>query len=170
MRRFLLLSLLMAFSVLVFAQTRTVTGNVVDETSGAVPFASITEKGTTHGASADANGAFTIDVKTGAVLVISATGFQSTEVRVTGPTVLVTLLKGEGELIEEVVVTALGQKQNKNKVATSSATFNSESITKVAPVSLLDGLQGKIAGADISTVGGQPGASSKVVLRGYGVI
>ena len=170
MRRFLLLSLLMAFSVLVFAQTRTVTGNVVDETSGAVPFASITEKGTTHGASADANGAFTIDVKTGAVLVISATGFQSTEVRVTGPTVLVTLLKGEGELIEEVVVTALGQKQNKNKVATSSATFNSESITKVAPVSLLDGLQGKIAVADISTVGGQPGASSKVVLRGYGVI
>ena len=55
MRRFLLLSLLMAFSVLVFAQTRTVTGSVLDETGAVVPFASISEKGTTNGVSADAD-------------------------------------------------------------------------------------------------------------------
>ncbi|HYH14531.1 MAG TPA: SusC/RagA family TonB-linked outer membrane protein, partial [Flavisolibacter sp.] len=72
--------------------------------------------------------------------------------------------------IEAVVVTALGQTRSKSKVGYSANSFNSEAINRSAPVNVLDGLQGRIAGADISTTGGQPGSSTKVVLRGYGVL
>ncbi len=72
--------------------------------------------------------------------------------------------------MNEVVVVALGQSKSKAKVGYSTATFNSEAINKVSPVSMMDGLSGKVAGADISNVSGTPGGSTKVVLRGYGVI
>src|SRR5262249_19592455 len=71
--------------------------------------------------------------------------------------------------LSEVVVTALGQTQQKAKVGYATASFNNATITKNAPVGLLDGLQGKIAGAEITNTGG-PGSSTKVVLRGFGII
>jgi hypothetical protein len=63
-----------------------------------------------------------------------------------------------------------GQSKSKAKVGYATQTFNSEIINRVSPVSMLDGLQGKVAGADISSVSGTPGGSTKVVLRGFGVI
>ena len=72
--------------------------------------------------------------------------------------------------MNEVVVVALGQSKSKAKVGYSTATFNTEAINKVSPVSMMDGLSGKVAGADISNVSGTPGGSTKVVLRGFGVI
>ena len=84
-------------------------------------------------------------------------------------TTIAVRLKIAETTLSEVVVTALGQAQNKNKVGYSTATFNTAAINKDAPVGLMDGLQGKIAGAEISNTGG-PGSSTKVVLRGFGVI
>ena len=66
-------------------------------------------------------------------------------------------------------MTALGQTQSKAKVGYATQTFNTGVINKDGASGILDGLEGKIAGAEISTTGG-PGSSTKVVLRGYGVI
>ncbi|PZP52606.1 MAG: SusC/RagA family TonB-linked outer membrane protein [Pseudopedobacter saltans] len=71
--------------------------------------------------------------------------------------------------LDEVVVTALGRTQSRAKVGYSTATFNTNQINKNSPIGVLDGIAGKVAGADISNIGGAT-SSTKVVLRGYGAI
>lgn len=166
-----LCAVLMLLCTLAFGQTRKVTGQVKDERGDPVPFASVKIQGTTRGVSADANGFFAIEVSgNDRVLVISSQGLQEKSFPVGNNNVIDVQLASTGQLKEVVITTALGQTQRKTKTGYSTATFNNESINKIAPVSVLDGLQGKIAGAEISTTGGQPGSSSKVILRGYGVI
>ncbi|MFL5811704.1 MAG: TonB-dependent receptor plug domain-containing protein, partial [Flavisolibacter sp.] len=169
MRRIVsLLSMLVLCTTMAFAQTRTVTGRVTDAQGKAVPFASVTIKGTTSGVSADETGAFSIQASPNAVLVFSAAGFQTSEVNIGNQTTITGTINSQSALTE-VVVTALGQSRSRAKVGYTTQTFNTEAINRAAPVSALEGLQGKVAGADISHVGG-PGASTKVVLRGYGNI
>ena len=166
-KRLLLFAVLLLFGVWTFSQnSRKITGQVKDE-SGPVSFASITETNTSHSVTSDVDGNFSITI-TGNQITITAVDHTPQTVTVAGDVVSVTLVRGGGQL-QEVVVTALGQTRSKAKVGYASSTFNSEAITRTAPVSPLDALQGKIAGADISHIGG-PGASTKVVLRGYGVI
>ena len=169
MRRFFsLFAVLMLCGLWAFAQNRVVSGTVKDERGRPVPFASVKIKGTTTGSAADQDGMYKITAASGSTLTISAAGFQPIEVRVgNDPSINVTL-KVQGEL-SEVIVTALGQSTKKTKVGYATTTFNSNEITRSAPANLLDGLSGKIAGANISKTGG-PGSSTKVVLRGYGII
>jgi TonB-linked SusC/RagA family outer membrane protein len=162
-----LLSMLMLLCASVFAQnSRRITGQVRDDT-GPVAFATVTETGAPNSVTSDVNGNFSITI-TGNQITVTAVGHTAQTITVSGATANVTLVRGEGQLTE-VVVTALGQTRSRTKLGYSAATFNSETINRTAPVNPLDALQGKVAGADISHIGG-PGASTKVVLRGYGVI
>ncbi|MBN9298768.1 MAG: SusC/RagA family TonB-linked outer membrane protein [Filimonas sp.] len=149
------------------AQTHSLTGTVLDNNGKPIENASVQFKGRNGGVAAGSDGTFTIAVKPGDVLVISAVNFASKEVKVTNQTTVTVVLDNQSNVIDEVVVTALGQTRSKNKVGYATATVSSEQLTRNAPVGLLDGLAGKVAGANISNVGG-PGASTKVVLRGYG--
>jgi TonB-linked SusC/RagA family outer membrane protein len=153
---------------LAWAQTRTITGRITDPQGKGVPFASIVVKGTTTGVSADEAGNFTLPVPANATLVFSAAGYQSIEVNSGTQTSINITLKNPTSLTE-VVVTALGQTRSKAKVGYATSTFGNDVITRAAPTNALDALSGKIAGANISKTGG-PGSSTKVVLRGYGVI
>jgi TonB-dependent SusC/RagA subfamily outer membrane receptor len=162
-----LLAMLMLLFASAYGQnSRRITGQVRDDT-GPVAFATVTETGAANSVTSDVNGNFSITIS-GNQLTISAVGHSAQTITVTGNTSTVTLARSEGALTE-VVVTALGQTRSKTKLGYSSSTFNAETITRSAPVNPLDALQGKVAGADISHTGG-PGASTKVVLRGYGVI
>ncbi len=166
-KRLSLLAALLLFGIWTFSQnSRRITGQVKDE-SGPVSFATITETNTSHSVTSDVNGNFNITI-TGDQITITAVDHTAQTITVSGDVANITLVRSGGQL-QEVVVTALGQTRSKAKVGYASSTFNSEAITRAAPVSPLDALQGKIAGADISHIGG-PGASTKVVLRGYGVI
>ena len=168
MNKRLLTVILFFFSTLAFCQNRSVTGKVKDDKGEAVPFATITEAGTTNSVQADINGNFSISVKDGAKITVTSTGHQPQTLAADFPVLNFTLPRSEGQLAE-VVVTALGQSQNKTKLGYSTATFNSATISRNAPVGMLDNLQGKVAGVDISNTGG-PGSSTKVILRGIGVI
>ncbi|HEV8283694.1 MAG TPA: SusC/RagA family TonB-linked outer membrane protein [Chitinophagaceae bacterium] len=161
-----LLAVSLLFCIMAFCQSRTITGQVKDET-GPVPFATITETNTTNVKTADVNGNFSITI-TGNSLTISAVNHQTQTVAVSGNTVNVTLVRSEGQL-QEVVVTALGQTRSKTKVGYATTTLNNEAINRTSPVSPLDALAGKIPGANISKTGG-PNSSSKVILRGYGIV
>lgn len=152
------------------AQISTVAGKIIDEKNEPIPFASVKVKNSKEGVSADAQGAFVITASPNAVLIISATGYQLKELAVANQNnIIIQLTAANSELTAVVVTTALGQTVNKAKLGYSSATFGTTAINKNAPVNLLDNLAGKVAGADISNTGG-PGSSTKVVLRGYGVI
>jgi TonB-linked SusC/RagA family outer membrane protein len=168
MRKILMMCFALMLFLMAWSQNRTVSGRVTDAQGKAVPYASVVIKGSTTGVSADENGNFTIQAPPNAVLVISAAGFQGAEINIGDRTTVNSTLTSQSALTE-VVVTALGQTRSKTKVGYATSTFNSETITRAAPANALDALSGKIAGANISKTGG-PGSSTKVVLRGYGVI
>lgn len=152
-----------------FSQNRTITGVVKDEAGQPVSGASVIIKGTTTGVSADANGEFKIGVKTGDILQVSATNFKPVDAAIGATNQVSVTLKRGNDVMEEVVVTALGQTSRKSKVGYATSTFKSEEINRSAPAGILGGLTGKVAGAEISSTGGA-GSSTKVILRGYGVI
>ncbi len=88
------------------------------------------------------------------VLVITATNFGRNEIRVGNQSSVSVVLKPASNVMEEVVVTALGQTSKKAKVGYATTTFNSEAINRTANVNAFDGLAGKIPGAEISNTGG----------------
>lgn len=157
--------LLMLVTMLAAGQTRQITGRVLDDAGQPVSAASIVIKGTNAGASANANGDFTINAKTGDVLVISAVGIPSSEVRVnSGSNVSVSLTRQNANL-SEVVVTALGIRRNRNQVAYAAQTVSGDEVNKTRSNNFVNSLSGKVAGLEIrqpNTMGG----STNVLLRG----
>ncbi|HVY76658.1 MAG TPA: SusC/RagA family TonB-linked outer membrane protein [Puia sp.] len=168
--RTLLYLLLCLISLSARAQNEEVSGRVSGVNGEPVSFATVSVKGTKNTVAADANGTFRIRASVGQTLIVSAANYATQEVVINQLLDIGIILQPGQSAMNEVVVVALGQSRAKAKLGYSTATFNSDAITKVAPVGMLDGLQGKVAGADISTVGGTPGSSVKVVLRGFGVI
>src|SRR5690606_1663248 len=104
-------AMLMLFSVFAIAQNRTVKGTVKDNNGSPVPFATVTEAGTQNGTTADASGTFSLSIKEGSSLVISAAGFNSQTIAATSGNMEISLVAASGEL-QEVVVTALGIKRD----------------------------------------------------------
>jgi TonB-linked SusC/RagA family outer membrane protein len=168
--RNLLFLLLVFVSLSVVAQNEMASGKVSNSRGEPVSFATVTVKGTKTTVVAAADGTFKIRATAGQTLVVSATSYTTTEMRVDQIIGNDVILQPGSSSLNEVVVVALGQSKSKAKIGYSTATFNSEAINKVSPVSMMDGLSGKVAGADISNVSGTPGGSTKVVLRGFGVI
>ncbi len=156
----------MLCGVLAYAQNRVITGQIKDDKGDPVPFASIKVKGTEIGTAADQQGMYKITAANNSVLVITSVGFAPYEVTV-GANPLINVNMSRLGQLTEVIVTALGQTARKDKVGYSTTAFKAEDVVRSAPVSALDGLQGRVPGADISTIGGQPGSSGKIILRGY---
>ncbi len=166
-----LLSMLLVFvSISVFAQNEIATGKITNPGGEPVSFATVSVKGTNITVVAEADGSFRIKASPGQILVISAASYTKQEFQLGKLSGNEVILQPGQVSMNEVVVVALGQTKSKAKVGYSTSTFNSDVINRVSPVSMLDGLQGKVAGADISTVSGTPGGSTKVILRGFGVI
>jgi len=166
MKRILICLLTLVFSVHLLAQTRTVTGKVTDPDGKPVPYATVTVKGSATRVSADENGNFSIQADPNTTLVFTASGYTASETNIGTQTSIIGAL-GRQAALSEVVVVALGQTRSKDKLGYATSSFKSEDINRSAPVSPLDGLQGRVAGAEISTIGGQPGSSTKIILRGY---
>lgn len=168
MRKILLLfAMFMGFSFLAMSQTRTVTGTVVDETAAPIPFASIAIKGTSTGVSADADGSFSIQAAPTAILVVSATGYTTKEVVASQSPLTIALLKGTGDVIDEVIVTATGQRVNKKTVGYAATVVESDRLVQAAPTNVATALSGKVAGLQINITGSGINPNVSVVLRGY---
>lgn len=161
-------TLLMLITMLVYGQVRVITGRVLDDAGVPVSSATVTESNTKNATTADENGNFSLQIRGNGGITITSTGFQAQTATVNGRSVNVRLTRTSGQL-SEVVVTALGQTRSKTKVGYATTTFNSEQISRAGATNAMDALAGKVPGANISKTGG-PGSSTKVVLRGYGVI
>jgi TonB-linked SusC/RagA family outer membrane protein len=153
MRKFAsLLVMAVLCSMLVFAQTRNISGVVTDANGKSVPFASITVKGTKNGVTSDADGRFTIkSVPSGAVLVISSVGFNDKEVSVgTSNDISVSLASTAGSNLTEVVVTsAFGIKKSQRTTPYSSQNIKSDALNIIPQTNVVDALAGKISGVQV---------------------
>ncbi|MGY3055088.1 TonB-linked SusC/RagA family outer membrane protein [Pedobacter sp. UYEF25] len=141
-------------------------GTVKDETGVTLPGVTIVIKGTTGGTQTNALGQYSVNAKTGDILVFSFIGYQSKEVTVgTQNTVGVTLVN-DARNLETVVVTALGIKRSEKSLTYNTQQVSGDELSKVKSPNLMNALNGKVAGLTISPSASGVGGSAKVILRG----
>lgn len=147
----------------VYAQT--VTGNVSDET-GPLPGASILVKGTTKGTTTDFDGNYTIEASIGDILVFSYIGYRTQEQVVGSQNIINMVLREDAETLSEVVVTALGFKEDRDKMASTYSKIDADKLVQPVENKIIDGIAGKAAGVTINATSGDPGAGSNIQIRG----
>jgi len=157
---------------LTMAQNVQITGTVTGSEDGQpLPGASVAVKGTNIGTTTDMNGKYTLSVPADAkVLVVSFIGLKTQEIEIGGKSVIGVTLQSDAKVLDEVVVTALGMKRAEKALGYSVSTVKSDEINKSGQAQLMNSIQGKVAGVVVTSGGGNPGASTKVILRGYSSI
>ena len=153
-----------------FAQNVTVTGSVKDSsTDEFVPFASIQLKGTMTGASTDADGLFSMTVPANGVLVFSSLGYHSVEVPVDGRSTIHVVLDPDSETLKETIVVAFGT-STKEAFTGSAKVLNDEKLAQSQVTNVTSALAGQVAGVQLVSSNGAPGASSTIRVRGISSI
>ena len=160
-----LLAMLMLFTVFAFSQTKTITGQVMDEKGQPIPFASVKVKGSSTGVAADQEGKYSISADAKSTLIISAAGFDNQEVSVGTQTEIMVLLRATANL-QEVVVTAFGIKRSEKALGYAVSKVDPDNLLQKSEPDMLKGMQGKVAGVDIRSSQGTPGASTRIQIRG----
>lgn len=170
MRRFLLFFILALTGWIgIAAQTVQVRGKISSAEDGSpLPGATVIVKGSTVGTTADIDGNYTINVPVGTeTLVFSYVGMKTQEVELGGRTTVDIALEPSATGLEEVVVTALGIRKAEKNLGYAATSVSSDDITNSGSRNAMNALQGKVAGINITSSSGQPGASSRVLLRGF---
>ena len=163
-----ILTLLLAFVVqFTFAQSKTISGNVSDET-GPLPGVSIVIKGTSTGTETDFDGNYTMTANVGDVLQYSFIGMGTKEVIIAGNNIINVTLTADG-LLDEVVVVGYGT-STKQSFAGTATTVKAESIAAKSVSNITQALAGEVAGVTVINNSGQPGSTSTIRIRGYGSV
>jgi TonB-linked SusC/RagA family outer membrane protein len=172
MKKFLLVCFSFCFVLTAWAQERVITGRVTSADDGsALPGVNVIVKGTTNGSVTDADGKYSLSIpSSSASLVFSFIGLKTTEVAVGERTVVDVQLGLDVTQLSEIIVTALGEKVDKDKFASAVTTVQGNNIAKSGETGVLSGLSGKAAGVLITKSGGDPGAGAYIQIRGQNTI
>jgi TonB-linked SusC/RagA family outer membrane protein len=164
--RFSLLVLALA-SFNVFGQDRTITGKVTSDDGTALPGVNVLLKGTSTGVVTDSEGTYKITVNsTGRFLVFSFIGFKTQEVEVGNRNTIDILMISDATQLTEIVVTSFGIEREKQSLGFGIQTVNADQLTATRQPNIINALQGQIAGVQITSSGGAPGMSSRILIRG----
>lgn len=163
------LLLLLAIPLNVFGQEITVSGVVTDSNKEAVIGATVLLKGTSTGTVADIDGNYKISVPTDGILVFSSVGYTSQEVSVNGKQTINVTLVEDVELLDEVVVVGYGTVK-KSDLTGSVGKVTTEELTQLSTTDIGQAIAGRVAGVDVISNSGAPGAGTKIRVRGYGTI
>ena len=164
----LLFTLLLGVIQMTLAQN--VIRGTVSDSNGPLPGANIVEQGTANGVSADFDGNFEISVADGATIEVSYTGFITQIVAVDGQSSLDIVLEEDTELLQEVVVTALGFTEKRDRLGSTSSIVSTKAVARSGESTLANSLSGKASGLRISRANGDPGAGSAIRIRGANTI
>jgi TonB-linked SusC/RagA family outer membrane protein len=161
-----ILTLLLALVVqITFAQSKTISGTVSDD-SGPLPGVSIIIKGTTTGAETDFDGNYSMSASTGDVLQYRFIGKETTEKTVGTSNSIDVTMTDDAMALDEIVVTALGIKREKKSLGFATTQVGGEEVSTAKEGNFVNSLSGKVAGLDI-TKSNTLGGSTNVILRGY---
>ncbi|WP_026452588.1 SusC/RagA family TonB-linked outer membrane protein [Aequorivita capsosiphonis] len=163
-----ILTLLLALVVqLTFAQQKTITGTVTDESGLPLPGANVIIKGTSSGTQSDFDGIYSISANVGQTLTYSYVGFDTKEVKV-GNQNSINVTLNPGSSLDEVVVT--GYSTRNQSIQTSAVvSISASELSQMAPTTSIDNmLQGKAAGVQVTAANGKPGQGAFVRIRGTG--
>jgi TonB-dependent starch-binding outer membrane protein SusC len=168
--RHFLTGILLLVTMGLHAQMTQITGKITDPTGTPIPGATIKLKNGKGGTSADATGAFTIKVPLNSTLLVSGIGYETKEFKLGTTPVLNVTLNVDTRSLNEVVVTGVGVATSKKHLGFAVETVSGDKLPPVPIASIDQALVGKVAGAQISTVSGNPGDQVNIVLRGINTV
>jgi len=161
-----MLTLLLALvAQITFAQEKTISGTVSDNSGLPIPGVNILVRGTTTGTQSDFDGNYSITAKSGDVLVFSYLGLKTQEVPVSASNTINVTMQEDAALLDEVVVTALGIKREKKSLGYATQEVKGDAVSAVKQQNFVNSLSGRVAGLNIKT-SGNLGGSTNVVIRG----
>ena len=167
MKKILLALALALFAMAGAMAQKSISGKVSDQNGQPLIGANILAKGTAIGTVTDVNGTYNLSVPASAtILVVSYTGFVTQELTIGNATTLDVSLKEASTNLTELVVTGSGVATSKARLGISVETIAAKDLPAVPSGSVDQALIGKIAGAQISSVSGSPGAGVNILLRG----
>ncbi len=157
--------LIMSFS---FAQEKTITGVVTDQSGMSLPGVSVLVVGTTKGTQTDFDGNYTISATIGSRLKFSYIGQKTIEKLIGASSVISVTMEEDAEALEEVIVTAYGT-TTKEAFTGSASVVTSEELALRSVTSPIAAIEGRATGVQF-TSGGGPGSSPNIVIRGVGTL
>ncbi|MBW3466483.1 SusC/RagA family TonB-linked outer membrane protein [Arthrospiribacter ruber] len=149
-----------------YAQTRVLSGTVVDPTGEPIPGVNILDKQSNTGTTTDLDGRYTITVTNNSVLTFSFIGFLAQEFAVGNRSELDVTLQEDMSDLAEVVVTSFGMEKDKKALGYSVTQVSGDKFTESRAVNLGNALTGKIAGVNVSPPASGAAGSTRVVIRG----
>ncbi|MCC2547001.1 SusC/RagA family TonB-linked outer membrane protein [Hymenobacter sp. BT175] len=154
------------------AQDRTISGRVTDRATGqGLPGVTVLVKGTTVGASTNADGSYSLSVPASATtLTFSSIGYTSIDRPIGSDAAINIGLAPDNKQLGEVVVTALGLEANRDQLGTAQSTVQGTALVRSGETSVITALSGKTPGVLITRTSGDPGASANIQIRGASTI
>lgn len=153
-----------------FAQQKAVTGRVTNEQNMPVVGVQIGIKGTTIGTLTGADGTYSLRAAEGQVLLYRLVGYEPQERTVGAGAVINIQMKAVPTSLNAMVVTALGQTAQLRSVGTAQQTVEGAAIVQTQRENFVNALQGRVAGVEVTSTSGVPGASSSITIRGVSSI
>lgn len=149
------------------AQSRVLTGRVTSAGNEPLPGVSIQVKGTTKGTATNLDGNYRINIPgNDAVLVFSFIGYITRELPAGSQEVLNVTLSPDTRQLDQVVVTSLGIRREKKVLGYAVQEVSGADLTASRQSNVVNALQGKVAGVQISSTGGAPGQGARIIIRG----
>ncbi|QRR00407.1 SusC/RagA family TonB-linked outer membrane protein [Dyadobacter sandarakinus] len=146
---------------------KTITGTVTDENALGLPGVSIVVKGTTSGTITDSEGKYTFTIPdNGATLIFSYVGYLSQEITTGNASVYDVMLKPDARNLNEVVVTALGIRQESKRLGYAVQELKGSDMDKARETNFVSGLAGKVAGVQVMSSPSGVGGSARITIRG----
>ena len=145
----------LCFAINMVAQTKAVTGVVVDATGEPIIGASVLEIGTTNGTITDVDGNFTIQVPVGAKLEVSYIGYKTQQIVVGASNTYKVVLKEDAEMLDEVVVTGYGMSQKRSLMTNSISKLDDKVLQNAAMSNAAQSLQGTVSGLRVTNTSGR---------------
>ena len=146
--------------------TKPVKGKIVDEKGEPLIGVNVAVDGTTTGTITDLDGNFSMSVLSGSTLKVSYIGYATRLVAVSGKDFLNITMHPDNEVLDEVVVTALGIKRETKSLTYNVQEMKAADLTTIKDASFMNSLAGKIAGVTINQSASGIGGSTRVVMRG----
>lgn len=162
----LFLALIVQFT---FAQQKTISGVVSDNSGLPLPGVNIIIKGTTQGTQTDFDGKFSINANVGQVIVFSYLGLKTQEITIGDSNTINIVMEDDTAALDEVIVVAYGT-TTKEAFTGSASVVGSKELLNRNVTSAIAAIEGKATGVQFTSTNGQPGSSPSIVIRGVGTL
>ena len=169
-KRLMLLMGMFLVATQAFAQQKTVTGKVTDETGAPLSGVSVLVKGTNIRSTTNDAGTYSIAAAPGQTIQFRFIGTQYAERTVGAANAINVQLRRTAVALNSVVVTALGQQTSARELGTAQQTVSGTAIAQTQRENFINSLQGRVAGVQVASTSGIPGASTSITIRGVSSI